>query len=81
MVLPDPLNIKVQDPYGLVHGIVHCSVDVVIDLHVRSSQFKLSMIIEIWDPEAAVRRCSSNLVFLKILQYSQENASVGVTYQ
>ena len=29
--------------------------------------------------EAAVRRCSSKLLFLKISQYSQENTYVGVT--
>ena len=28
--------------------------------------------------EAAVGRCSSKMVFLKILQYSQENTCVGV---
>ena len=31
--------------------------------------------------EAAVRRCSSKLVLLKILQYSQENIRVGVSFQ
>ena len=30
--------------------------------------------------ESAVRRCSSKQVFLKILQYSQENTCVGVSF-
>ena len=31
--------------------------------------------------EAAVRRCSSKQVFLKISQYSQENTCVGVSFE
>ena len=31
-------------------------------------------------PKAAVRRCSSEKVFLKISQYSQENNCVGVSF-
>ena len=31
-------------------------------------------------PKAAVRRCSSEKVFLKISQYSQENTCVGVSF-
>ena len=30
--------------------------------------------------KTAVRRCSSKQVFLKILQYSQENTSVGISF-
>ena len=30
--------------------------------------------------EAAVRRCSSKVVLLKILQYSQKNTSVGDSF-
>ena len=30
--------------------------------------------------EAAVRRCSSKEIFLKTLQYSQENVCVGVSF-
>ena len=30
--------------------------------------------------EGAVRRCSSNLMFLKISQYSQKRACVGVSF-
>ena len=31
-------------------------------------------------PEAAIRKCFTKLVFLKILQNSQENTCVGVTF-
>ena len=31
-------------------------------------------------PEAPVRRCSSKQVFLKTLQYSQENTCVGISF-
>ena len=32
------------------------------------------------ESEVAVRRCSSKKVLLKILQYSQENTCVGVSF-
>ena len=35
---------------------------------------------DIYRAETAIRRCSSKQIFLKFLQYLQENASVGVTF-
>ena len=40
-----------------------------------------TFVYEIKVSEAAVRRCSSEYVLLKILQYSQENTCVGVSFQ